>query len=429
MSSIIHDYLAYKQGTECPPNFYRWSMISAIATVLERRVWLMHTKPVYPNMYILLVGHPATRKSAAQQGVVNILRATGYERFAPNKCSKQQFVAMLSSTSDGDMGSWDSIDAAYIATDEFLDFLGIGNNEFTVCLAHLYDNHPEYREEYKKTKLLAVNPTVNILSCATPTNLQLGLPQEAGGTGFLSRAVMVYSEPTNKRITWPPPPDVELEADLADRLASVKQFHGEVTLTSAARTLLDKIYQNFEFLNDSRLAYYNGRRLLHLMKLCIVIAISYGNMVISEDHVLEANTILVYTEEQMHKAFGEFGNSKFSKVNGKILAYMEGINRPVNVLEIHKAVTGELDHMQDLYKILDNLVHSDRIQASGLGMFILKRRSTQSKRTYTDFGKYILEAEDYDTALREQAALQAAIADAASSSGGSSASTTTTDSL
>lgn len=423
MSNVIHDYLAYKQGTECPPNFYRWSMISAIATMLERRVWLTHTKPIYPNMYILLVGHPATRKSAAQQGVVNLMRGAGYDRFAPNKCSKQQFVSMLASTTDGDMGSWDSVDAAYIATDEFLDFLGIGNNEFTVCLAHLYDNHPEYKEEYKRTKVLATNPTVNILSCATPTNLQLGLPQEAGGTGFLSRAIMVYSEPTNLRITWPPPPDAEIEADIIERLQAVKQLQGEMQLTAAARKLMDSIYQNFEYLNDSRLAYYNGRRLLHLMKLCLVIAASYSSMVIHEQHVLEANTILVYTEEQMHKAFGEFGNSKFSKVNGKILAYMEGINRPVNVLEIHKAVTGELDHMQDLYKILDNLVKSDRIQASGAGTFILKKRSTQNKRAYTDFKSYLYEAEDYDAALKQQTELQATIANALASDSGSSAST------
>ncbi len=419
MSNVIHDYLAYKKGTECPPNFYRWSMISAIATMIERKVWLTHTKPIYPNMYILLVGHPATRKSAAQQGVVGLMRAAGYDRFAPNKCSKQQFITMLASTTDGDMGSWESVDAAYIATDEFLDFLGIGNNEFTVCLAHLFDNHADYKEEYKRTKTIATNPTVNILSCATPTNLQLGLPQEAGGTGFLSRAIMVYSEPTNLRITWPPPPDEDIEADIAERLAAVRKLHGEMTLTRAARELIDSIYQNFEFLNDSRLAYYNGRRLLHLMKLCIVIAASYGSMVIHAQHVLEANTILVYTEEQMHKAFGEFGNSKFSKVNGKILAYMEGINRPVNVLEIHKAVTGELDHMQDLYKILDNLVKSDRIQASGLGMFILKKRSTQNKRAYTDFAQYLYEAHDYDATIRQQAELQASVADALAGNSGS----------
>lgn len=419
MSNVIHDYLAYKKGTECPPNFYRWSMISAIATMIERKVWLTHTKPIYPNMYILLVGHPATRKSAAQQGVVGLMRAAGYDRFAPNKCSKQQFITMLASTTDGDMGSWESVDAAYIATDEFLDFLGIGNNEFTVCLAHLFDNHADYKEEYKRTKTIATNPTVNILSCATPTNLQLGLPQEAGGTGFLSRAIMVYSEPTNLRITWPPPPDEDIEADIAERLAAVRKLQGEMTLTRAARELIDSIYQNFEFLNDSRLAYYNGRRLLHLMKLCIVIAASYGSMVIHEQHVLEANTILVYTEEQMHKAFGEFGNSKFSKVNGKILAYMEGINRPVNVLEIHKAVTGELDHMQDLYKILDNLVKSDRIQASGLGMFILKKRSTQNKRAYTDFAQYLYEAHDYDATIRQQAELQASVADALAGNSGS----------
>lgn len=384
-------------------------MISCIATLLERNVWLQHTKPIYPNMYILLVGHPATRKSSAALGASGLLRKGGYDRFAPNKCSKQQFISMLASSSDMNMDSWDNVDAAYVATDEFLDFIGIGNNEFTVCLAHLYDNHPEYKEEYKKSKLMAVNPTVNILSCATPTNLQLGLPQEAGGTGFLSRAVMVYSEPTNIRITWPDMPDEEAEADIVNRLFALRELRGQMSVSSSAMKLLDKIYQDFEFLTDSRLAYYNGRRLQHLFKLCIAVAASYASMSITEDIVLEANTILVYTEEQMHKAFGEFGSSKFSKVNGKILAFMEGANKPVNVLEIHKAIAGELDRIQDLYSILESLLKSDRIQAGGNGSFILKRKQSAGRRQYTDFKKYIAEAEDYEQYIRQQAELKSSV--------------------
>lgn len=409
--NILQTYLAYKQGTECPPNFFRWSLLSAIASMLERNVWMEHVGKLYPNMYVLLVGAPATRKSSAANNVGKLLRLSGYEKFAANKTSKQQFVEALAATPrDLDLDTWDTVDAVTINTDEFIDFIGQGNTEFIVLLAHLWDNHTQYVEEYKKRKALAQNPTVNLLSCATPANLQLGLPQEAGGTGFLSRVVCVYSEPTNIRITRPPKADEKIEADIAEMLRNVRSMQGEMQPTERAWNLIDRIYQDYIYLSDVRLAYYNGRRLTHLLKLCMCIAANYGSYQIERDHVLEANTILVYTEEQMHKSFGEYGNSKYAKVNGKIIQFMESAARPVDAVEIHTAIAGELDTMFDLYKILDNLTKGGRIQvsSSGSGKYILKRIATNAQRKYTDFKRFLAEAEDYEQETRREREFKAA---------------------
>lgn len=416
MSHILTRYLQYKSRSECPKNFHRWSMISAVATMLERRVYFQHGSVIYPNMYVMLVGSPATRKSTAINSIHKLLDSAGYERFASNRTSKQQFMRDLADSGGGAddmMASWDTVDSTYINTDEFLDFIGMGNTEFTTLLTHLWDNHREYKEKYTKTEVVSTNPTVNLLSGATPTNLQLGMPPDAGGTGFLSRTIMVYGEPSGQRITFPPPPDVELEAEFAEEIMRFRSLSGEMTLTAKARELLDAIYQGYTFLEDSRLAYYNGRRLDHLIKLCLVITAMHNSMTITEDHVLEANTILVYTEESMHKAFGEFGRSKYSEVSGKIIAFMEGARRPVAVDDLYKAVQGDLDSLADMFKILDNLMRADRIQNSGKA-FILKRSVQDTARAYTDFNKYILEADLYEQYRQHSSELARQLLDAAS---------------
>lgn len=392
---IMQRYLQYKSRSECPKNFHRWSILSAVGTMLERRVSFQMGGIIYPNMYVMLVGSPATRKSTAINSIHRLLAGGGYDKFASNRTSKQQFMRDLAESTDDLSSGWESVNSCYINTDEFLDFIGMGNTEFTTLLTHLWDNHSHYKEKYTKTEVLAINPTVNLLSGVTPTNLQLGMPPDAGGTGFLSRTIMVYGEPSGQRITFPPPPDELIEAGFMDELMAFRGMAGCMTMTDKARELLDAIYQNYNFLEDSRLAYYNGRRLDHLVKLIMVVTAMYHTLTITEDHVLEANTILVYTEESMHKAFGEFGRSKYSEVSGKVIAFMEGARRPVAVDELYKAVQGDLDSLADLFKIIDNLIRADRIQNSGKA-FILKRSVQDTSRAYTDFNKYILEADLYE---------------------------------
>ena len=402
MTTLLYKWLERHTVCECPRNFLRWSVISATATMLERNVFAVNGKPIYPNMYVMLVGSPATRKSTAIKPMGRLLRGAGYDRFAPNKCSKQQFIRGMAAGGDDMLDTWESVDSTYINTDEFLDFIGMGNTEFTVALTHLWDNHSDYKEEYRKDKVLLMNPTVNMLSGATPTNLLLGLPAESGGTGFLSRTIMVYGEPSRDRVTWLADDDAVFESVMSDELAGMRQLKGQMSYTSAAKALINDIYQNFQFLEDTRLMYYNGRRLDHLMKLCIVIAAMHHSMTITADHVLEANTILVYTEESMHKAFGEFGKSKYSEVYGKITAYIENAGRPVKVDELYRAVGGDLDSMQDMFKILDSLLKSARIQNSSTGAFITCKRTNATQRTYTDFDKYISEVHIYDKYTAEQ---------------------------
>jgi hypothetical protein len=55
----------YAEETEAPRQFWTWAGISTIASALQRKVWLpFGFEKLYPNLYVILVGPPASRKAA-----------------------------------------------------------------------------------------------------------------------------------------------------------------------------------------------------------------------------------------------------------------------------------------------------------------------------------------------------------------------------
>lgn len=409
---ILHEYLAFREQTESPSTFHRWSFLSCCAAVLERKVWFTDgDKAIYPSMYVMLVGSPGSRKSAAIKACTKLVEAAGYSKFAASKTSKQKFIQDLAECNLDEVlaGQTDTCDATFVAADEFLDFIGIGNTEFTTLLTTLWDNLSVYKESYKNsTKSFVERPTVNILGGATPSGLQMGLPAEAGGTGFLSRTIMVYGEPSSKKITFRKVPSAQDNLRFVQFFEQLATLKGEMHYTDEGAELLDSIYQESSPMDDSRLSFYHSRRLEHLHKLCLLMAAIRGKLSICEECVLEANTILTFTEEQMSKAFGEYGKSKHSEATQKIIAFMESANKPVTAEEMYKACSQDLERYVDIFVILQNLQRAERITASN-HTFILRRVSKAERRKYTSFGKYIKENDYYEQYEQDQRSLEAAI--------------------
>lgn len=410
---MLEQYIEFMAESESPTTFHRWSFLACCSAALGRNVWLdWGRKRVFPVLYVIVVGVPATRKSSAINACVGLLRDSGYKRVASDKTSKQQFVQELARPTDFEdalLATRDSVDEMFIANDEFLDFIGRGNMEFSTFLAKMWDCPREHKEVYKSGGSTVCNPTINILAGMTQTGLQLAFPDEATGTGFLSRPILVYGEPTDRRITFPRVPEADEYKPYTEFFRRLRSTKGAMKFTPDAMTLADKIYKNFSMLPDARLSYYCGRRLEHMFRLCMVLAAIRGTLLIDEDVVCKAHTILTFTEEHMHRAFGEYGRGKLSEAAHKVVSFMESLHRPCTADEIYKAVSHDLERFSDIFTLLQNLQKSDRIISAG-NTFILKQVSKNDRRRYTDFKRYIREAEYYEQYEHAQQQLQAAIA-------------------
>lgn len=396
--SMLERWLELNSANESPTNYHRWAFISCVAAVLERNVWFQFGgKTVYPNMYVLLAGESGARKNGAISPMLRVLRQAKYNKFSKQRTSKQKFLEDLArgyDMEDALNAGPDSVDATLIAAEEFLDFIGMGNLDFLTLLTDLWDNKDKYEESYRKSEVVVLNPTINILGGITPTNLKLSMPAEAGGIGFLSRTLLVYCEPSKVRITFPRRLDGAHIAEIAQFFQDLLKLKGEMYFTEAGAALIDNIYQSFVYLEDARLASYCSRRLEHLIKLCMVCAACRNQLAMDERVVLEANSILSFTEETMHRAFGEFGKARHSEAAHKIVQYMENKNIPCGIDELYKSCSQDLDRYADLFPILANLEKADRITKAG-DLYIIKRIGVAERRKYTSYATYIREAHYY----------------------------------
>ena len=381
---VFSNYFSFVSDTEPPIHYHRWCLLSGIAALLARQVYINHGHfRVYPNLYITLLGEPASRKSTSIKILKRLIRASGYETFAADKTSKEKFLLDLEGYVDpledgkdakditaenlwGDKASGEPREV-FIAADEFSEFTGTGNLEFYTTLGDLWDwddREKPFTQRLKNSRSVSIfQPTVNILSGTTADLFSKIFPPEIIGSGFLSRLLLIYGERSGRKIAFPRPPDKVLEDSLISFLISVRSnIRGEYQIDEKAKNVLKEIYEGWHEIDDTRFRGYSNRRFTQLLKLCLIVAVIRYSEHITLDNVIEANTILTHAEFLMPKALGEFGKSKNSDVASKILVRLEEALLPLSTLELWSYVSRDLEKKQHLLELLNNLAAADKIQ-------------------------------------------------------------------
>lgn len=383
-------YLDYTECTECPITFHRWSALSLLGAWIGPSMSLgLGHFVIKPNLYVMLMGSPGTRKSTAIKIAVKLIRGGGYNNIAANRSTKEKFLLDLAGVSDdaginpnGVMSLEDNLfgpeletSEIMIAADEFNGFIGNGNIEFLSMLGDLWDYTGRYENRVKNSKSVVINdPVVSILAGNTPTGFSLAFPVDSIGQGIFSRLLLIHGEPSGKKITFPKPPPQEISTRVQNKLIAIRsKCVGTATLTAAAESMLDIIYKSHHGIGDVRFESYSNRRFTHLLKLCLITAASRVSRVISECDVLLANTILTHAEHSMPQALGSFGKAKHSDVSHKILQVLETSQGLVSLKDLWIHTHTDLEKMNDLADLLRNLVAADKIIQHG-GGFLIKRK-------------------------------------------------------
>lgn len=400
MESFLSQYLAYTEDSESPRIFHRWSALTSISAMLGRNFTFEHGHfSINPNVYVMLIGNPGTRKSTAIKVSKKLIVGAGYDTIAADKTSKEKFLVDLEGEDDETLGKMEAIEKelsknlfgnttapreVYVMADEFNDFIGINNIEFVSLLGTLWDYEGIYKSRIKTGKSVAITePTVNILGGNTQQNFATAFPPALIGQGFLSRLILIHGESTGIKITFPKRPPEEATLLLVKSLQEMQlKIRGRAILSSEAEIALDTIYNSWEPLEDMRFQYYSTRRFTQLIKLCLVCAASFHSTTIEYTHVIEANTYLSAAEYLMPKALGEFGKNKDSDVANKILDALGTADRAMNTGDLWPVVYRDLKTQMDMGQILLGLEAAGKIHhAKGHG-WLIKRSKPR------EFGKF-----------------------------------------
>lgn len=416
--SLFELYFRYAKDTEPPTIYHRWSLISSVGALLGRQYWFpFGTTRIFPNQYVMLIGNPGTRKSTAIKMARRVIAGTGYSTFAAERTSKEKFLLDLEGVTDEDAWSksgssrgkrtttasdvLDNLDLGgggeihdgipkeiFVTADEFNEFSGTGNIEFLSMLGALWDWDDEdttYKHRFKNSKSISIfQPTISILGGNTHSSFKLAFPEQAIGQGFLSRLILVYSEPSGRKITFPTKPSDVVVSSLSTALNGIKEcVRGEATMAPTAERALDTIYRTSKDLEDYRFKSYSTRRFTHLIKLCLITTAMRGVTQIEVDDVILANTILTYTESNMSKALGEFGRSKDSEAQHNIMTALYESKTPLSISDLWKIVSRDVDKQERLADILSSLASAGKIQAApGVkGMFLPMQKPMAKENT------------------------------------------------
>jgi hypothetical protein len=282
-------------------------------------VWINTSHGItFPHLYLFLVAHPGVGKQAIDlvvgmwREVKKHDRMTAALHLSPDNMSKAALIdAIVDARTTftplkGKAIEYHSLlvvgeEAGVLFPSYDPDFIGVLNK-----LYNAPDHHSERRRYGKQQDAQMVKPQLNLLVGATPGWLAGTLPADAWSTGLTARIIMLYSEEVEKRsLLAEVKRNDALRADLIERLTDASKLYGEVPFTQEALEHLDswQMADGPPTPTHSKLNHYIRRRLQNALKLCLISAISRGEMEIEKSDVERAIGWLIEAEKFMPDIF------------------------------------------------------------------------------------------------------------------------------
>lgn len=288
LASWIQSYEEYSSPVASPLIFRKWAAISAIASALERKVWVrVRGMNAYPNMYIFLVGGPGVGKTASMTPAKELLESSLDEHhIAPTSLTKASLVDTLHASHrkvvmPGNVPPFVEFHALSLCISEFSAFVSSYDDEMMSTLTDLYDGG-KYgeRRRSRDVKLDINHPYLNIIAGTTPSQLNGFLPTGAWDRGFMSRSLIVYSgDRVIQDLFEEKHADPNLGNLLSHDLKIIGDLYGKCEFSpEAAKAIGDwHMAEGPPAPQHPKLKFYNTRRTAHLVKLCIVSSVDRGN--------------------------------------------------------------------------------------------------------------------------------------------------------
>lgn len=282
MTDWIEEFLDETSGLS-PGPFCLWAGISAIASVLERKVYMYSDKGIiFPNLYTLLSGASGSGKTLMVNQVRELWKQVEGIHVGPDNPTKSSFLRALMesrATYMNGTGEMHTQSAIAIGCREFGVMVPKNDVQFLSDLTDMFDNPSSYDAPRTSVDSYSIeNPTINILGGVTPAFLYDVFPEAAWGQGFTSRLIFIYSDPLSRRRgMFNKRRDISKSKLSKPLLEWKKHLTGEFAWDEDAQEAAEKwcrIEAMFPAPDHERLRTYNERREIYLLKLSMISAVS-----------------------------------------------------------------------------------------------------------------------------------------------------------
>lgn len=280
--SWIESFVKYTDNLESAPIFRRWAAITTIAAVLEQKVFVTTSSPLYPNLYVFLVGDAGIGKTRPIMAARGFIDEMPEPHLGHTSMTMAALVDMLAENKRTIINMPDpavEYNSLVIVADELSAFMDQYDSGLIAGLTTFYDVVPYSQgRRTRDIKIKIARPQLNILSGSTPSNLIKFVPEFAWEQGFTSRVILIYSDerPLIDVFHTPSiikPPDMIYDLKTINSL--IGQFGWDEPFAKAMHDWKLMGYPNVP--RHPKLTHYCSRRFAHLLKLSMIASVDRGN--------------------------------------------------------------------------------------------------------------------------------------------------------
>lgn len=375
--SFLQNYALLTTGNESPQVYHHWAGLSALSSIVSRRVWIeQNVYTCYPNMYVLLVGSAGIKKSTAMNVARRLVRELKTIPIAPPSITKEALMQHMAEEDSPCKKNFKVGESLHhythisIFANELVTFLNAGGNPMGMIdmMTDIWDQPVfEVKTKNKGTDLIP-GPYVTMLGCLTTETMGNLMNTKIISSGFSRRCMFVYSNDYGEPVPRPKVTPEMLEAWEAcmARGKELLKVSGEFVWTSGADEWWDKWYRECHARKadekDGMLQRYLQSKPEYVLKVAMLTTLSDTNDLILTPEKLElALAFIDQIEPNMTIAFEGTGRNELSPVAAAISTMILSSDKPITVKMIYRTFFKDAQ-TEEIDKILNHLASVDKIK-------------------------------------------------------------------
>lgn len=354
--NFLDAYFAYSQDNFCPDVFHRWIGFSILAAAVQRKISLKDGKIYHvPNIYTMLVSHPATGKSTAIERGVELLEGMKKEfnpdfRIIPNQTTEPAFIDMMKIVEYYGVGEGNRIQIPhssgfFYASEASASALQNTCGDFVASLTAFYDCPKFFRKKLKgeRDEVSIENSCMNVLAGSTFNYLKNLVDEVSVMGGFASRLIYVVENKRKiRKKKWGEvnESDAEIKAKLIADLAHINKLAGPMKPTPEFIAKVEewqpKFDQYLQSLNSEKMESIMGRKGTNLIKIAMLLSISESDdLVVTGKHFDQAEKIIEEVTKDNHSVISSAIMGNVDSQTAINLIIMKSIGRPGEKKMLH----------------------------------------------------------------------------------------------